>query len=123
MRLLLAPVATAESVPVEQGQTTMAEGAPEPEATGAIQSSRPKQRIWPGRAPVRSVSASASRSGRAGSSSSVSVAITRWAALEIITQARCSAATSASIRRRPYWAPEAPVRATVTGSRSALASR
>ncbi|MNO61405.1 hypothetical protein D3C76_520520 [compost metagenome] len=41
IRLLQAPLAMAESVPVEQGTTTIAEGAPEPEATGAIQSSLP----------------------------------------------------------------------------------
>ncbi|MNL87633.1 hypothetical protein D3C87_2168730 [compost metagenome] len=41
IRLLQAPVAIADRVPVLQGTTTIAEGAPEPEATGAIQSSLP----------------------------------------------------------------------------------
>ena len=36
IRLLQAPVAIADKVPVEHGSTTIAVGAPEPEAAGAI---------------------------------------------------------------------------------------
>jgi len=41
IKLLQAPVAIADNVPVEHGTTTIAAGAPEPEATGDIQSSLP----------------------------------------------------------------------------------
>src|SRR5690606_41622804 len=54
IRLLLAPQAIADSVPVLQGQTTMAEGAPEPEATGLVQSGLPYTRICPALAWYRS---------------------------------------------------------------------
>ena len=41
IRLSASPQATAASVPIEQGQITIASGGLEPEAIGAYQSSRP----------------------------------------------------------------------------------
>ena len=44
IRLLLVPAAMEASVPVVQGHTTMARGALEPLASGAVHSSRPNTR-------------------------------------------------------------------------------
>src|SRR5690554_589140 len=55
-----------------------------------------------------------------GRRKSVSVAITTWAALLIITLTRQPLATRHCSRRSPYWAPEAPVKARlITGELSA----
>src|SRR5450830_2029575 len=83
IRLLQAPVAMADKVPVEHGTTTIAAGAPEPEATGDIQSSLPYTRICPAAAPVYSVGKACIICGLGGSATSVSVAITNCEALEI----------------------------------------
>src|SRR5690554_3398043 len=51
---------------------------------------------------------------------SVSVAITTWPALLIITFTRQPLATRHCSRRSPYWAPDAPVKARlITGDVSA----
>src|SRR5690606_4733203 len=113
IKLLQAPVAIADRVPVEQGTTTMAVGAPEPEAGGAIQSSLANTRICPGAAPVYSVRKACMACGLAGSTTSVSVAVACWAELEIRKCTSRSSCTRQSSRRRPYWAPEAPVIARV----------
>ena len=120
MRLLLAPVAMAERVPVEQGQTTMAAGALEPDAGGAIQSLWPNTRTWPGAAPVYSVRKACMACGLGGSTTSVSVAITSCAALEMRKCTSRSSCTRQSSRRRPYWEPEAPVSARVMRSGPAI---
>src|SRR3990167_6109715 len=116
IRLLQAPLAMADRVPVEQGTTTMALGAPEPEAAGAIQSSLPYTRICPEDAPVYSLRKACMACGLAGRLTSVSVAITSCAALEIRKCTSRSSRTRQSSRRRPYWAPEAPVMAKVIRS-------
>src|SRR5690554_7018894 len=55
-----------------------------------------------------------------GRRKSVSVAITTWAALLIITFTRQPLATRHCSRRSPYWAPDAPVKARlITGDVSA----
>lgn len=116
MRLLQAPVATADRVPVEHGQITMALGALEPEAGGAIQSFWPNTRICPAAAPQYSVRKACIACGLAGKATSVSVAITSCAALEIRKCTSRSSCTRQSSKRRPYWAPEAPVIARVMRS-------
>src|SRR5471030_2921844 len=68
IRLLQAPVAIADKVPVEHGTTTIAAGAPEPEATGDIQSSLPYTLICPAAAPVYSVRKADRKSTRLNSS-------------------------------------------------------
>src|SRR3546814_3662801 len=79
----MAPEAIAGSLPVEQGTTHSAAGAPEPEATGDIQSSLPYTRICPAAAPVYSVRKACIIWVLAGRVTSVSVAITNCAALEM----------------------------------------
>ncbi|MNN21117.1 hypothetical protein D3C81_1344250 [compost metagenome] len=116
IKLLQAPVAMADNVPVEHGTTTIAAGEPEPEATGDIQSSLPYTRICPAAAPVYSVRNACIICGLAGSVTSVSVAITNCAALEIRKCTSRSSRTRQSSRRKPYWAPEAPVIARVMRS-------
>src|SRR3990167_6146479 len=113
IRLLQAPVAMADNVPVLQGTTTIAEGAPEPEATGDIQSSLPYTRICPGAAPVYSLRNACMACGLLGRLTSGSVAITSCAALEIRKCTSRSSCTRQSSRRRPYCAPDAPVMARV----------
>jgi|GEM_PF-3980180 len=113
MRLLQAPVAMADSVPVEHGTTTIALGAPEPEATGDIQSSLPYTRICPADAPVYSLRKACMACGLAGRVTSVSVASTSCAALEMRKCTSRSSRTRQSSRRKPYCAPEAPVMARV----------
>ncbi|MNI52348.1 hypothetical protein D3C73_1071200 [compost metagenome] len=116
IRLLQAPVAIADRVPVEHGTTTIAAGLPEPEATGDIQSSFPYTRICPSAAPVYSLRKACIIWGLAGNVTSVSVAITSCAALEIRKCTSRSSRTRQSSRRKPYWAPEAPVIASVMRS-------
>src|SRR5690554_7116324 len=99
----------------------MAEGAPEPEATGLIQSCLPNTRICPALAWKCSVRKASSAWGLGGSCSSVSVATTSCAAWEIRKSTSTSARTRHSSRRSAYWAPEAPVTARVTRRGSAMA--
>ena len=69
IRLSASPAAIAASVPMVQGQTTMASAGLEPDATGANHSSRPKACNWPGCAPKReekNCAASLARAGRRG---------------------------------------------------------
>src|SRR5690554_5969111 len=114
IRLLLAPVASAESVPVLQGQIISGAFSPEPEAGGENHSSRPKTCTCPVCALAKSDKASAMAGVEPGSRNSVSVAITTWAALLIITFTRQPLATRHCNRRSPYWAPDAPVNARLT---------
>jgi len=53
IRFCASPAATAASVPMVHGQTTIASGGLEPEASGANHSSRPNTRNWPAAAPKR----------------------------------------------------------------------
>src|SRR5690554_2481282 len=120
MRLLLAPVASADRVPVLQGQITSGAFSPEPDAGGENHSSRPNTCTCPGFARAYSVNASTIAGLEPGSRNSVSVAITTWAALLTITFTRQPLATRHCSSRSPYWAPEAPVKARLmTGEVSA----
>jgi len=47
MRASLVPAAIRPRVPVVQGQMTICRGAPEPEATGAVQALAPNTDSWP----------------------------------------------------------------------------
>ena len=84
IRLLLAPVAMAESEPEEQGQTTIERGAAEPLATGANHSCSPKTRNSFASVPKRWLKKSTTATGSCGSSISLSAFSTTRAAGEII---------------------------------------
>ena len=76
------PCAIAASAPIEQGHTTIASAGDEPDAIGAIQSSRPQTTSCPGRAPQRADSSRAASRGCAGSTRSHSCFATTCAAAE-----------------------------------------